>query len=362
MKVKIDYRPYLLQFRFLAGTSRGTMTEKLTYFIRIQDIDNPDKPGYGEVPFFEGLSLESRAEIETQLDLLSHVENIEEVKKFPACSSLTFGLEMALKDIENYGSCLYFPSGFTSGNSALSINGLVWMGDYGLMKKRANEKLRTGFKCIKIKIGAVNWEDEIALIKYVRERGGKDLVIRLDANGAFSSSECLGKLDQLSKFSIHSVEQPIKRNNIEDLAKICKDSPIAIALDEELIGIPINEDRSELLRYLRPRYVVLKPALSYGFTGASDWIKRAKDLDIGWWITSALESNVGLDAISQFTACVLESQGDDQNTNYQFYQGLGTGNLYTNNFPSPLELDGEKLSFRGKPEAFRNSLSLLFHQ
>lgn len=358
MRIKIDYRPYILKFRFEAGTSRGVMSEKLTYFIRICNIDNPQQTGYGEVPFFEGLSAESREETEAALKRLGEIDDLSELSGSGFYSCIAFGVEMALKDFDNFGSGIYFKSSFTEGLRSIPINGLVWMGNPDLMKSRVDEKLKEGFRCIKIKIGAINWEDELSLIKYVRDAGGADLIIRLDANGAFKEDGCLKKLEQLSKYGIHSIEQPIRQGNIAALEKICRESPIPIALDEELIGIPPGSQRAELLEYVIPHYLVLKPALCYGFSGASDWIERAGRHGIEWWVTSALESNVGLDAISQYTAFRLGCPPTDNMT--ERFQGLGTGNLYSNNFTSPLTLDGERLRFNGKSTAFRNELRHLF--
>lgn len=349
MRIKIDFISYLLNFKFPAGTSRGTMYEKLTYFISIRDIDNPECVGFGEVPFFKGLSKESQEEVESQLRLLTTFDELNQIDITPL-SSVSFGLEMAINDLKNKCRGLYFPSDFIMGKKALVINGLIWMGDFSLMQKRVDEKLDDGYRCIKIKIGAIKWENELDLIRYVREKGGKDLIIRLDANGAFKPEECLFKLDALSNFDIHSIEQPIKNGNLTAMKRICEQSPIPIALDEDLIGLPIGDERSELLNFVKPQYIVLKPALCYGFSGAYDWVTRAALTNTEWWITSALESNVGLDAISQFTASLDVSVP----------QGLGTGNLYHNNFASPLSLDKDLLSFTGPSDIYRHQLDSLF--
>lgn len=349
-KIRIEYRPFVLKFKFPAGTSRGTLYNKLTFFIRIQSIDNPGMVAFGEVPIFSGLSVESQDELEAQLEAICGISYLENLKDFPTCSSLSFGLEMAIKDFENGGNGVFFPSDFLSEGSKIPINGLIWMGNILEMKCRIVEKLKEGFSCIKIKIGAVDWQDELMLIKYLRDTAPGDITIRLDANGAFSPDECLHRLDELSKFNIHSIEQPIKSGNWNEMKRICENSPIPVALDEELIGIPISSLRQELLEFIKPSYLVLKPALCYGFMGAYNWTALADDLNIKWWFTSALESNVGLDAIAQFASWF----------HLDMPQGLGTGNLFLNNLPSPLSLQGENLYFKGPSDIFRQRLQSLF--
>lgn len=350
--IKINYRPYILKFKFPAGTSRGTLHDKLTYFIRIQSLENPEIVAFGEVPFFQGLSAESQDELEKQLQALCRISDLEDLKDFEACSSLTFGLEMAIDDFRNGGKGVFFTSDFLTDGSKIPINGLIWMGNFSEMKLRVDEKLKEGFNCIKIKIGAVDWQDELALIDYLRANSPEDTTIRLDANGAFSPEECLGKLEQLDRYNIHSIEQPIKAGNWTEMKRICENSPIPVALDEELIGIPVSSRRKELLEFIKPAYIVLKPALCYGFWGAYHWITLAEDLGLDWWFTSALESNVGLDALAQFAS----------RFSLRRPQGLGTGNLYLNNFPSPLLLQGEDLRFKGPSDIFRDSLQSLFRQ
>ena len=350
MKIKTEYRTYTLHFKFPAGTSRGIMNDKLTYFLKVSDPGNPEKVGYGEVPFFKGLSAESQAELESQLDLISGMDNLEEMLESPLFSSLRFGLEMALRDLEGGGRSLYFPSPFTLAESSLEINGLIWMGDFNLMKSRVEEKLKADFKCIKIKIGAVNWNDELDLIRFIRSRRGKHITVRVDANGAFSPDEAMPKLEELARLGVHSIEQPIKHGNWENMRFICEHSPVPVALDEDLIGVPVGIQRDELIDYIRPQFLILKPALCYGFSGASDWIERARRRNIGWWVTSALESSSGLNAIAQFTG-VLHPE---------IPQGLGTGSLYTNNLPSPLRLEGDRLWYCGPADAYKSRLDSLF--
>lgn len=332
-KFTLEYYPYSLKFKEPAGTSRGILTEKPTYIIKLYEEENPEIAGYGEVPFFPGLSVETKEEVEGRLFELQQGSLSETTLLEENISSVRMGIETALLDLKNGGKGLIFPSPFTDGETEIEINGLIWMGDYRKMRERVDEKLKENFKCIKIKIGAIESEEETGLIEYVREKGGKDLTIRLDANGAFSPDECLNILERLARYDIHSVEQPIRRGDPYEMRRICKDSPIPIALDEELIGIPTGKKRDELLDIIQPSYIILKPALCHGFSGASDWIKRAEKRGIGWWVTSALESSIGLNAIAQYTATL----------NPKIPQGLGTGSLYINNFPSKLHLRGDKL-------------------
>lgn len=350
MKIRVDCVPYTLNFKFLAGTSRGTMKQKLTYFLRITDCGGNSPAAFGEIPFFNGLSPETLEQHEIQLQRLKAVQSEEELKEFKACSSIRFGVDMVLRERETGIPGLYFPSKFTEGMSSLTINGLIWMGSFSEMKRRIDEKLKENFTCIKIKIGAVDWDDEIKLIKYIRAKRGNDVTVRVDANGAFSPDNCFQRLDELAALNVHSIEQPIRQGNWTIMASLCKATPLPIALDEELIGLDRGDVRNELLNFIKPQFIVLKPALCYGFEGAEDWIRRAEERHIGWWITSALESSVGLNAISQFTGAV----------NPRIPQGLGTGNLYTNNLESPLSLSGHTLRFTGPSDIYTQQLNLLF--
>lgn len=350
LAIKISWYPYRLVFKEPGGTSRGILKEKLTYFIRIADADNPSKVGYGEVAVFPGLSRETLEDVETALKKLVKRNTFEEAEIIAgSISSVSFGMEQAKASLLGSDTGILFPSSFTEGKNEIIINGLVWMGDFETMVNRAFEKLEAGFSCIKIKIGAINWEDELHLIKMVREKGGPDITIRLDANGAFEPSVCLARLEALAPFNIHSIEQPLRQGLLNEMAEICSRSPIPIALDEELIGLPPGDGRSRLLECINPQYLVLKPALCFGFSGAEDWIRRAVDLNIGWWITSALESSVGLNAIAQFVGTLQ----------HVLPQGLGTGCLFTNNFPSPLYLNGERMLYKGPSEIYYSQLSLL---
>jgi L-alanine-DL-glutamate epimerase-like enolase superfamily enzyme len=251
----------------------------------------------------------------------------DELLEFP---SIQFGVEMAFLSLQSKTPFELFPSSFTKGNDAMRINGLVWMGDEAYMKSQIEEKLAQEFTCIKLKIGAIDFEKELELLRYIRQNfDAKTIEIRVDANGVFNSFEALDKLKQLAVFELHSIEQPIQKNNTDLMADLCKSTPFPIALDEELIGVFLFSEKEALLKKIRPQYIILKPSLVGGFKGTLEWISIAESLNIGWWITSALESNIGLNAITQFTFTL-------QNP---LPQGLGTGGLYTNNFDGPLEIN-----------------------
>ena len=346
--MRLAFTPYRLIFRFPAGTSRGVLHEKLTYFVKVWDELCPEKIGYGEAAVFEGLSRETAQDVERDLEACRSYDDWHLQDLSHLSSSAFFGIEQALRDLENGGNGIYWPSRFTEGKSEIIINGLVWMGDFDLMLKRLLKKIEQGFQCIKIKIGAVKWEEEMELIRQIRLRCGNSVTIRVDANGGLSYPDCMSKLNELASLDVHSIEQPIPAGNWDEMRRICLDSPVPVALDEELIGMR-KEYREEMLSYIKPQFIILKPSLCFGFTGSSEWIQLADSHGIGWWITSALESTVGLSAIAQFTG----------NLNIQIPQGLGTGNLFENNFPSPLLLEGDKLAFTGDPKAFRPSLENL---
>lgn len=334
---RFSFSPYLLKFREPGGTSRGVLLEKLTYFIKIENLAT-GQCGYGEVPFFTGLSKEGRREVENALEFLSaHPWMVSDFKSDLSC--LTFGLETALLDYNNGGNGLIFKSAFTHSERPIEINGLIWMGSFEKMRERIEEKLRLGFKCIKIKIGAIDWNKELELLRYIRENCGKEVTIRVDANGAFSPHNCMPYLEQLASLNVHSIEQPIPAGNLQAMRGICRVSPVPVALDEELIGIPIGDMRNRLLDEVMPQFIILKPALCFGFSGMADWIHRAEERNIGWWITSALESSIGLNAIAQFAG----------QYHLELPQGLGTGNLYTNNLASSIRLEGDRMFYTGFP-------------
>lgn len=332
---KATFKQYLLEFKQASGTSRGILTTKETYFLEITD---GDKKGIGECAIFRGLSYEDIPEYDEMLQWLC--DNINENKKvlrkellhFP---SIWFGYEQAMLNLKN-GDDLYFPSEFSEGYSSLKINGLIWMGDSDFMKAQIEEKINEGFQCIKLKIGT-DWNSEKEILKQLRQTFHPDqLELRVDANGGFTFEEAKVVLEELADLGIHSIEQPIKAGNLEEMAELCRNTPIPIALDEELIGVLNFDDKKALLEKIQPQYIILKPSLVGGFSGTDEWISFAENLKIGWWITSALESNIGLNAIAQYTFT----------KNPKIPQGLGTGGLFTNNLETRLVLHGDELMMR----------------
>ncbi len=333
------FRKYTLQFRRPAGTSRGVLLSKESYFIFLSEDKIPGITGVGECSVLKGLSPDDRPGLEAKVEYvcrnLSEIwENREEtLAEWPAIEA---GVEMALADLKTGGNRLLFPSDFTSEKKSIPINGLIWMGKPDEMLRQIDEKISDGFRVIKMKIGAIEFEEELKLIRYIRSRRStKEISIRLDANGAFSTDEALEKLKRLADFEIHSIEQPIRQGQIEVMAGLCSRTPVPIALDEELIGITKASDKIRLLESIRPQYIILKPSLLGGFEASSEWIRLAGAAGVGWWVTSALESNVGLNAIAQWTATLKND----------LPQGLGTGGLFTNNFPSPLVVKSGSLHY-----------------
>lgn len=335
--LKAVYSKYLLDFKEPGGTSRGILTKKETWFIKIYHDTEPEINGIGECAVFRGLSADDRPNFEEKLqEVCRNINSIKPECDLPEWSSIRFGVEMALTDLKYGGKRILFPSSFTGENKEMEINGLIWMGDKKNMQQRITEKLNAGFHCIKLKIGAIDFEAELALLKAIRSQFKRnEIELRVDANGAFAPNEALSKLEQLARFDLHSIEQPIRQGQWEEMARLCRVSPIPIALDEELIGINESAEKKKMLDHIRPPYIILKPALAGGFSGSEEWIEAAKKEHIDWWITSALESNIGLNAIAQWA--------------YTFHnpmpQGLGTGQVYTNNTPSFLNLKGSALSF-----------------
>ena len=329
------FKQYLLQFKNPSGTSRGVLHTKETFFLEILE---GDKKGIGECALFRGLSFDDVPDYEEKLTWLC--ENInqdsaylkKELLHFP---SIWFGYEQAILNVK-HGENLYFPSDFTEGKSSIKINGLIWMGNVDFMQTQIEEKLELGFDCIKLKIG-VDWNSEKEILRKLREKFPKEqLELRVDANGGFTFEEAKIVLKELYELGIHSIEQPIKAGNLEEMKLLCATTPTPIALDEELIGVVDFEEKRKLLEKIKPQYIILKPALIGGFSGTDEWISFAENLGIGWWITSALESNIGLNAIAQYTF----SKGNNMP------QGLGTGGLFTNNFESNLQLEGDLLSMK----------------
>ena len=244
---------------------------------------------------------------------------------------------MAFQSLVSESPFLLFPSDFTDSKKSIPINGLVWMGEESFMKQQIEEKLADGFRCVKLKIGAIDFDAELELLRFIRQHFTPEQVeIRVDANGAFDSHLALNKITQLSEFEIHSIEQPIQKNNTDSMADLCKTTPIPIALDEELIGVFSLQEKETLLQKIKPQYLILKPSFIGGFRGTKEWISLAEKHQIGWWITSALESNIGLNAIAQFTFLQHNLMP----------QGLGTGALYTNNFDCPLQVSQGQLWYK----------------
>lgn len=321
------YQKHVLNFKQPSGTSRGVLKSKETWLII---ITLNGKQGIGECGMFKGLSIDDRPDFEEKLQwACEHVNSelkdlLHELTEFP---SIQFGLEMAFKSLESKNQFELFPSEFTKGAKSIPINGLIWMGTEDFMRQQIKDKVDFGFKCIKMKIGAINFDSELEILKSIRkEFSSNDIELRVDANGAFSSTDALEKLKRLSDLDVHSIEQPIKQGQINEMAKLCESTPLPIALDEELIGVFSKEQKEELLKTIKPQFIILKPTLVGGFQGSDDWIEIAENNEIGWWITSALESNIGLNSIAQYTF-----------TKHSLMpQGLGTGSLFTNNFESPL--------------------------
>ncbi len=334
---KIQFRvdPYTLHFKQPAGTSRGVYTEHKIWFINI--TDQQGNHGIGEVAPLPNLSQElirhSEEDFEQIIQKVCDEFNgeipYESLRPYP---SILFGLETAWLNYLN-GQILW-DSPFSHGEDGITINGLVWMGTYEEMKVRLEEKLRTGFHCIKIKIGAIDFEKEFELLSLIRkDYSAEKITLRVDANGGFTPEDAPSILKRLATLDIHSIEQPIKARQIDKMAKLCRITPIPIGLDEELIGVNTLEEKKNLLEAIRPHYIILKPSLHGGISGCTEWIQIAQSLGIGYWITSALESNVGLMAIAQWAATL----------NITIPQGLGTGGLYTNNIDRPMKLIGDKL-------------------
>ena len=334
--MKASFFPYRLEFKQASVTSRGILKSKETWFIKIED---EHATGFGECGMFRGLSCDDRPDFESKLKWVCHhidlglEQLLIELIDFP---SIQFGLEMAFLDLLSDSSNVLFPSKFTSGKASIPINGLIWMGDEQFMKSQIRSKIDAGFDCLKIKIGAIDFDTELSLIKAIRKEYDVETIeLRVDANGAFSPLEAMEKLKRLSDFNLHSIEQPIRQGQYDAMAELCAHAPLPIALDEELIGIHDVTKRGLLLQTINPQYIILKPTLVGGFSGSQSWIDLAEKQSVDWWITSALESNIGLNAIAQWT----------YQLNVNRPQGLGTGALYTNNIEAPLKIDNGRLIY-----------------
>ena len=332
------YIKHTLQFKQASGTSRGVLKTKDSWFLILCDTNNAIIQGIGECSIIEGLSPENLEEYESKLQFVCENINQREellngLSKFP---SIQFGIETALLDIEAKGGKNLFRNHFVRSKSPIKINGLIWMGNKDFMLDQIKTKIENGFSCLKLKIGAIDFKEELNILENIRSEYSHDVLeLRVDANGAFSPQSALDKLNLLSQFDLHSIEQPIKQGQLKEMAKLCEFSPLAIALDEELIGVTGLANKQSILEEIQPHYIILKPSLIGGIKGSNEWIEAAGELSIPWWITSALESNIGLNAISQYTATF----------NNPLPQGLGTGQLYTNNIDCPLTLDGDQLTY-----------------
>ena len=330
----------MLHFKQPAGTSRGVYTERRIWLVTISD---GERIGVGECAPLPNLSCD---DIPNYTEVLrrfcDEVErtgelDTEALRDYP---SMLFGLETALMDVRckmEDGRSLLFDNAFSRGEVGIPINGLVWMGSFEEMRERIEQKLAQGFHCVKLKIGAIDFDAELELVRRIRERFSLyEVELRVDANGAFPFEEALYKMELLSQFALHSIEQPIKAKQWANMAELCRESPLPIALDEELIGVNDPDQKRQMLNIIRPRYIILKPSLHGGMMGVREWIDIANDMGIGSWITSALESNIGLNAIAQLAA-------DIYGPHIRMPQGLGTGQLFTDNIPMPLEIRGERL-------------------
>lgn len=339
--ITASYQKHQLQFKKASGTSRGVLTTKDTWYLILRDENSI---GVGECGMFRGLSVDDRPDFEAKLqwvcDNIQSGEHalLQELVEFPA---IQIGVETAFRSLRSADPFQIFPSEFSKGKASIPINGLIWMGSESFMREQIVEKLEQGFNCIKMKIGAIDFETELSLLQSIRkEFSASEIELRVDANGAFDPKDALEKLKRLSDLQIHSIEQPIKAGQLEEMAQLCARSPLAIALDEELIGVVGSEEKKYVLNTIKPQYIILKPTLIGGFSGSDEWIAIAEENHTGWWITSALESNVGLNAISQYTFI----------KNSKLPQGLGTGGLFTNNLSSPLTVNQGRLQYIGEKE------------
>ena len=338
MRIEIEERT--LHFKQPAGTSRGVYTERRIWLVTVTD---GSAVGIGECAPLPKLSCDV---IPNYAEVLRHFcDEVERTGEIPYEAlrdypSMLFGLETALYEVrrkKEEGRDVLFDTPFSRGEVGIPINGLVWMGTFDEMRERIEQKLEQGFRCVKLKIGAIDFDAELELIKQIRGRfSHHEVELRVDANGAFRFDEALYKLELLSQYALHSIEQPIKAGQWANMAELCRESPLPIALDEELIGVNDPEQKRQMLNIIKPRYIILKPSLHGGMMGVREWVDTARDMGIGSWITSALESNIGLNAIAQLCSDIY---GDA----IKMPQGLGTGQLFTDNIPMPLEIRGDQL-------------------
>lgn len=339
-QVKLSSRT--LHFIQPAGTSRGVYTTRQSYYVTLSDDNVPGIVGIGECATLPDLSCDAMPPKEYERILKGFCDDLcqsgkidkEAMRPYP---SMLFGLETAKRQLDNGGRIDLFNTPFGRGEEGITINGLIWMGTFDEMFQRLEAKLKAGFHCVKLKIGAIDFEKELRLIQHIRQHfSRKEVELRVDANGGFTPDNAMQRLEALAKYDIHSIEQPIRQHQWKEMARLCKNSPLPIALDEELIGVNDLTEKKQLLDTIQPQYIILKPSLHGGISGTKEWIKLAKERGIGSWITSALESNIGLNAIAQLTA-------DIYGPHITMAQGLGTGQLFSDNIPMPLEIRGEQL-------------------
>jgi len=336
------FKKHTFIFKQPGGTSRGVLVTKDSWYLILSDTDRPGVFGIGECSIINNLSIDDRPDFEDKLnEVIQNIDRFnywldEGLVDFPA---IRFGLEMALIDLDKSGQRVLFSSGFTETGAGILITGLVWMGAYNFMKDHIIAKIEAGYRCIKLKIGAINFDDELKLLKMIRKDfTANELELRVDANGAFTAEEALEKLKRLSAFDLHSIEQPIQQGHWDKMAELCELTPLPIALDEELIGISGRDSINKMLETIKPQYIILKPSLLGGFRQSEQFIKAAEQHETAWWVTSALEGNIGLNAIAQWTATLSNPMP----------QGLGTGQLFTNNIDSPLFIEHAQLFFDRK--------------
>jgi len=339
----IEISERTLHFKQPAGTSRGVYTTRQSYYLTITDDNCPGIKGVGECATLPDLSCDAVTEYNKILkDICLMVEQTGKIpydilRPYP---SILFGLETAFAQLDANGSARLYDTPFARGEEGITINGLVWMGTFEEMYSRLEAKLKAGFHCVKLKIGAIDFDKELDLIKHIREAFDKNTIeLRVDANGGFTPDNAMERLEALAQYEIHSIEQPIKQHQWRDMARLCKETPLPIALDEELIGVNVKSMKEYLLDSIRPQYIILKPSLHGGMYGCDEWIQLAKERGIGSWITSALESNIGLNAIAHYCAKIY-------GPSVSMPQGLGTGQLFTDNIAMPLVIDGDKIWYR----------------
>lgn len=331
MSYLIDVHSRYLHFKKPAGTSRGVYTQRKSWFIHLSSTESPERIGIGECAPLPNLSCDDVPEYEEVLSnacqrfMETGSIDIEGLRNYP---SILFGLETALRQYQANSTALW-DTPFSRSEVGIPINGLIWMGSYKEMIEQVEAKIKAGFRCIKLKIGAIDFEEELNILRIIRQHfTAKEIELRVDANGAFSPFNAMDKLRHLAELDLHSIEQPIRAGQWEEMARLTSSTPLPIALDEELIGCNQPEKKAELLTAIQPQYIILKPSLHGGIQGGEEWIKEAEKRQIGWWITSALESNIGLNAIAQWCATFKNP----------LPQGLGTGALFTDNIDMPLEI------------------------